>query len=70
MTAAHLIAALCSWILPGLGQFFQNRLREAFGFLILAFVLWTFFLGWLIHLWAAWDAAVYQEQQPPTPPNP
>jgi TM2 domain-containing membrane protein YozV len=59
-STGNVIAALCSFFVPGLGQLLQGRLFVALIQFLLAGVLWYFLLGWLIHLWSAIDAAVYR----------
>ena len=62
-SGGNVIAALCSFFLPGLGQLLQGRLLAAAIHFVLASILWWFFLGWVIHIWSAYSAAVYE----PTP---
>lgn len=59
-SSGNVIAALCSFFIPGLGQLLQGRLFTALVQFILAGVLWIFWLGWLIHLWSVIDAAIYR----------
>ena len=59
-SAGNVIAALCSFFVPGLGQLIQGRLMKAIIMFVLAGVLWFFFLGWIIHLWSVLDAAMYR----------
>ena len=59
-SAGNVIAALCSFFIPGLGQLLQGRLLKAVFMFCLAAVLWFFWLGWLIHLWSILDAATYK----------
>jgi TM2 domain-containing membrane protein YozV len=59
-SAGNVIAALCSFFVPGLGQLLQGRLFLAIIQFCLAAVLWFFLLGWAIHLWSVLDAAVYK----------
>ena len=59
-SAGNVIAALCSFFIPGLGQLVQGRLLMALTQFILAAVLWLLLLGWLIHLWSILDAALYR----------
>ena len=56
-SAGNVIAALCSFFVPGLGQLLQGRLLMAIFQCCLAVVLWFFLLGWLVHLWSILDAA-------------
>ncbi len=61
-SAGNVIAALCSFFIPGLGQLLQGRpLMAAFQF-VLAAVLWIFMLGWVIHLWSILDAALFKSK--------
>lgn len=59
-SAGNVIAALCSFFIPGLGQLLQGRLLKAILQFVLAAVLWIFLLGWIIHLWSIIDAAVWK----------
>ena len=55
-SGGNVLAALCSFFIPGLGQLLQGRLGMAIVHFVLAGILWFFFLGWLIHLWSIIDA--------------
>lgn len=59
-SAGNVIAALASFFIPGLGQLIQGRFLRAILFFIAASVLWWFLLGWIIHLWATLDAALWK----------
>ena len=56
-SGGNVLAALCSFFIPGLGQLLQGRLLIAVVMFVLASVLWFFLLGWIIHLWSIIDAA-------------
>ena len=59
-SGGNVVAALVSVFIPGLGQLIQGRFFSAvfiFGF---SLVLWMFFLGWIGHIIAALDAAMYK----------
>ena len=59
-SAGNVLAALCSFFIPGLGQLLQGRwILAAFQF-VLAAALWLILLGWIIHLWSIVDAAVFR----------
>lgn len=60
--AGNVIAALCSFFIPGLGQLVQGRLIMAIIHFVLAGVLWVIFLGWIVHLWSILDAALYKSR--------
>lgn len=60
-TTGNVIAALASFFIPGLGQLIQGRLIRAFIFFVLAAILWWFWLGWLISIWATIDAALFKK---------
>ncbi len=55
----NVLAALCSFFVPGLGQLLQGRLATAAIHFLLSILLWFFWLGILIHIWSAYSAAVF-----------
>ncbi|MBN8742481.1 MAG: hypothetical protein BGP24_17755 [Lysobacterales bacterium 69-70] len=59
-SAGNVIAALCSFFIPGLGQLVQGRLLMAAVQFVLAAVLWLVLLGWIVHLWSILDAALFK----------
>ena len=59
-SAGNVIAALCSFFIPGLGQLVQGRLIMAIVHFLLAAALWIVLLGWIIHLWSILDAALFK----------
>lgn len=59
-STGNVIAAVCSFFIPGLGQLVQGRLIMAAVHFVLAAVLWLIFLGWIIHLWSIVDAALWR----------
>jgi TM2 domain-containing membrane protein YozV len=59
-STGNVIAAICSFFIPGLGQLVQGRLLMAAIQFILASMLWIILMGWIIHLWSILDAAVYR----------
>ena len=59
-STGNVIAAVCSFFIPGLGQLVQGRLFAAVFQFVLAGVLWFFLLGWLVHLYSILDAALYK----------
>ncbi len=62
-TAGNVIAALCSFFFPGLGQLIQGRILAAILFFVGAGVVWFISfgtLGWIIHIWACVDAAIWK----------
>jgi TM2 domain-containing membrane protein YozV len=58
-TTPNVIAALASFFIPGLGQLIQGRILMAVIFFLLSCVMWVVLLGWLLHIWACIDAALY-----------
>lgn len=56
-SGGNVIAALCSFFIPGLGQLVQGRPLIALIQFVLAAVLWVIWLGWIVHLWSIIDAA-------------
>jgi TM2 domain-containing membrane protein YozV len=61
-SAGNVIAAVCSFFVPGLGQLVQGRVGMAILQFVLAAVLWFLLLGWIIHLWSIVDAALWKPQ--------
>lgn len=59
-SAGNVIASLASFFIPGLGQLIQGRLLPAILFFLFTGILWFFLLGWVIHLWACLDAALWK----------
>jgi TM2 domain-containing membrane protein YozV len=59
-STGNVIAAVCSFFIPGLGQLVQGRLLMAIVMFVLAGVLWIFWLGWIVHLWSILDAALFK----------
>lgn len=69
-SGGNVIAALCSFFLPGLGQLVQGRLLPAILFFVMCGV--GYFLWWLIvpgiiaalvHLWGIIDAATFTNRR-------
>ncbi|MCX6217099.1 hypothetical protein [Spirosoma sp.] len=58
-SGGNVLAALCSFFIPGLGQLLQGRLLMAILQFVLAGGLWFILMGWIIHLWSIIDAARY-----------
>jgi len=58
-STGNVIAAVCSFFVPGLGQLVQGRLGIAIIQFVLAVILWFFLLGWAIH-WSIVDAALWK----------
>lgn len=61
-SAGNVLAALCSLIVPGLGQLLQARLGIAILHFFLAIILWVVLLGWAVHLWSVLDAAMFDPE--------
>jgi TM2 domain-containing membrane protein YozV len=59
-SSGNVLAAVCSFFIPGLGQLTQGRILMALIQFVLAGLLWWILLGWIIHLWSVVDAALYR----------
>ncbi|KFN43870.1 hypothetical protein [Arenimonas oryziterrae] len=59
-STGNVIAALCSFFIPGLGQLVQGRWIRAAVMFVLAGLLWLVLMGWVVHLWSIIDAAMYR----------
>lgn len=66
-SGGNVLAALCSFFIPGLGQLLQGRLLMALVMFVLASALWFILMGWVIHLWSIIDAARFVPPEPPSP---
>ena len=62
-STGNVIAAVCSFFIPGLGQLVQGRLLAAAVQFVLAGILWVIWMGWLVHLWSIIDAARWDPTQ-------
>ncbi len=62
-STGNVLAAICSFFIPGLGQLVQGRLLMAVVMFVLAALLWIVLLGWLVHLWSILDAALFKPRR-------
>jgi TM2 domain-containing membrane protein YozV len=61
-STGNVLAAICSFFIPGLGQLVQGRLLAAIIQFVLAGILWIFWLGFIVHIWSVIDAAIYRRR--------
>jgi TM2 domain-containing membrane protein YozV len=62
-STGNVIAAVCSFFIPGLGQLVQGRMMAALIHFLIAAVLWviTFgMFGWIANIISALEAAVWK----------
>ncbi len=62
-SGGNVIAALASLVVPGIGQLAQGRILSALLMFVVSGVLWIIsfgLLGWIGHLLAAFDAALWR----------
>jgi TM2 domain-containing membrane protein YozV len=59
-STGNVIAAVCSFFMPGLGQLVQGRIFTALVHFVIGSVLWFIWLGWIMHLWSCFEAAVWK----------
>jgi TM2 domain-containing membrane protein YozV len=59
-SAGNVLAAVLSFFIPGLGQLTQGRLLAALVFFLFSGLLWLVLLGWLGHILACFEAAVWR----------
>ena len=62
-SAGNVIAAVCSFFIPGLGQLVQGRILAAIIMLVLATGIWILTLGlggWIMHIVACVEAALWK----------
>ena len=62
-SGGNVIAALCSLIVPGLGQLLQGRPLLALFMFVMAAAMWWILLGWIIHLWSIINAARFNPRR-------
>jgi TM2 domain-containing membrane protein YozV len=62
-SSGNVIAALCSFFVPGLGQLIQGRWFVALIHFVLATALWFIMLGWVISLWSTISAALFDPRR-------
>jgi TM2 domain-containing membrane protein YozV len=62
-SGGNVLAAICSFFIPGLGQLVQGRPLKGLLHFVLAALLWIIFMGWIVHLWSIIEAARF------TPPS-
>ena len=58
-SSGNVIAALCSFFFPGLGQLIQGRWFVALIHFVLAIALWFIMLGFVISIWSTISAALF-----------
>jgi TM2 domain-containing membrane protein YozV len=58
-STANVIAGVCSFVIPGLGQLVQGRLLVSAIHFVLSFLLWIIWLGWIVHIYSIWNAACW-----------
>lgn len=59
-STGNVIAAVCSFFIPGLGQLVQGRIVAAVIQFVLAGALWIILMGWAVHLYSIIDAARFK----------
>ena len=59
-SGGNVVAALVSFFIPGLGQLIQGRFFSAVVIFLFSGALWLILLGWIGHIIAALDAAMYK----------
>jgi len=59
-SGGNVLAAICSFFIPGLGQLVQGRPWRALIMFVMASLLWLILLGWAVHLWSVVDAALFK----------
>jgi len=62
-SAGNVLAAFASLLIPGLGQLLQGRLLMGVLFFVVAGIVWFISLGtlgWIIHLFACLNAALWK----------
>ena len=63
-STSNVIAGLASFFIPGLGQLVQGRMLKALIHVVIGVIIWIIsigMLGWVIHIWSAYEAATHKE---------
>ena len=61
-STGNVIAAVCSFFIPGLGQLVQGRVLAALMHFVLGVIVWVVslgWLGWIVNLFSTVDAAMW-----------
>lgn len=61
-STGNVIAAVCSFFIPGLGQLVQGRPFTALIHFVACALLWLVWMGWIVHLWSIIDAARFEPE--------
>lgn len=61
-STGNVIAALCSFFIPGLGQLIQGRIFKGAIYFISTGLFWFILMGWLPHLLSIIDAARFKSE--------
>lgn len=61
-STGNVVAAVCSFFIPGLGQLVQGRIVAAVIQFVLAAALWIVLMGWAVHLYSIIDAARFKSK--------
>lgn len=64
----NIIAAVCSFFIPGLGQLVQGRIVWAIIHVVIGAIIWIVSLGtlgWIVNLWSTIDAAIWKPEPYP-----
>jgi TM2 domain-containing membrane protein YozV len=59
-SGGNVIAAIASFFIPGLGQLVQGRALRGLLMFVVTGALWIVMLGWVGHILACYDAAVWK----------
>lgn len=62
-STGNVIAAVCSFFIPGLGQLVQGRILMALVQFVIGVIVWVISfgtLGWIVHIWSIIDAALWK----------
>ncbi len=60
-STGNVIAAVCSFFIPGLGQLVQGRPFIALVMFVIDILLWLFWLGWIMHILSCLEAALHKK---------
>jgi len=59
-SSGNVVAAIASFLIPGLGQLAQGRGSKAAKHFLLSLALWLLLSGWIMNIWSCYEAATFE----------
>lgn len=61
--SSDVLCGIASLVVPGAGQLVQGRIKAAALMFFGTLLAWLFLLGWLVHLYAGYEAATHHPRR-------